>query len=69
MQVVDTGRKGRFDKENPNYLASGATHDGAVGAMALAIQRFEALTAGEGNLSPNDTVAFTLTTGRRVPVI
>jgi hypothetical protein len=37
--------------------------------MALAIQRFEALTAGEGNLSPNDTVAFTLTTGRRVPVI
>ena len=25
MQVVDTGRKARFDKENPGYLASGAT--------------------------------------------
>ena len=28
MQVVDTGRKAQFDKENPGYLASGATHDG-----------------------------------------
>lgn len=28
MQVVDTGRKARFDKENPSYWASGATHDG-----------------------------------------
>jgi len=28
MQVVDTGRKARFDKENPGYFASGATHDG-----------------------------------------
>jgi hypothetical protein len=24
---VDTGPKARFDKENPNYWASGATHD------------------------------------------
>src|SRR5262245_33793843 len=28
MQVVDAGRRARFDKENPGYLASGATHDG-----------------------------------------
>jgi len=34
------------------------------GAMASAIQRFHFEAAGEGNLSPNDTVAFTLTTGR-----
>jgi resolvase-like protein len=35
-----------------------------VGAMALAIQQFPGSAAGEGNLSPTDTVAFTLTTGR-----
>src|SRR5262249_5699633 len=28
MQVVDTVRKAQFDKENPRYWASVATHDG-----------------------------------------
>ena len=30
MQIVDTGRKARFDKENPGYLASALRMAGAM---------------------------------------
>src|SRR5262245_53454726 len=62
MQVVDTGREARFDKENAGYLASRATHDGRDDASDNGRSREIVRTAGR---TTKRTALFTALRGAR----
>src|SRR5262245_35217389 len=63
-QVVDTGRKSRFDKENPDYLASGTTHDGRYDASRSLNGRSRKVVRAAGR-APKRIALFTALRGTR----
>ena len=64
MQVVDTGRKTQFDKENPGYFASGATHDGRDDASKSPNGRSREVVRAAGR-TPKRIALFTALRGAR----